>query len=377
MKLNKAYSCAELSTIIEAKYEKNKNNIFNTVSSLTNPEQNSLGFIFQDTVSDDLSSFTGLVVSNTFIKDVDSSVTLFRVENVKHSLSLLLNTLPNSSSYTKSEDYNNATVGKNVRIGENCIIYPGVFINHNCSIGNNVIIHPNVTIGSDGFGLYKFDGLWKKIPHVGSVVIEDDVEIGSNTTSISVYYDNAVRHTSIIPIGAASITNDIAVMLQLSLNQAELIKIKYASAVSSMSSDKLNIDISTDNKYSRSISENEISKYVEARMQEIFNLVIREISRADIKDPLTYGIVITGGGAELTNIISLAEITLGVSVRKGFPTKIEGAQDVANQPHFATVMGLLLWPLYANDHIRMRRPQNKGFKGLLNKIRHTIEEYMF
>ena len=192
MKLNKAYSCAELSTIIEAKYEKNKNNIFDTVSSLTNPEQNSLGFIFQDKVSDDLSSFTGLVVSNTFIEDVDSSVTLFRVENVKHSLSLLLNTLPNSSSYTQSKNYNNATVGKNVRIGENCIIYPGVFINHNCSIGNNVIIHPNVTIGSDGFGLYKLDGLWKKIPHVGSVVIEDDVEIGSNTTIDRGMLDNTI-----------------------------------------------------------------------------------------------------------------------------------------------------------------------------------------
>ena len=192
MKLNKAYSCAELSAIIEAKYEKNKKNIFDTVSSLTNPEQNSLGFIFQDKVSDDLSSFTGLVVSNTFIEDVDSSVTLFRVENVKHSLSLLLNTLPNSSSYTKSENYNNAIIGKNVSIGENCIIYPGVFINHNCSIGNNVIIHPNVTIGSDGFGLYKLDGLWKKIPHVGSVVIEDDVEIGSNTTIDRGMLDNTI-----------------------------------------------------------------------------------------------------------------------------------------------------------------------------------------
>ena len=192
MKLNKAYSCAELSTILEAKYEKNKNNIFNTVSSLTNPEQNSLGFIFQDKVNNDLSSFTGLVVSNTFIEDVDPSVTLFRVENVKHSLSLLLNTLPNTSSYTNSEDHNNAIIGKNVRIGENCIIYPGVFINHNCSIGNNVIIHPNVTIGSDGFGLYKLDGLWKKIPHVGSVVIEDDVEIGSNTTIDRGMLDNTI-----------------------------------------------------------------------------------------------------------------------------------------------------------------------------------------
>jgi UDP-3-O-[3-hydroxymyristoyl] glucosamine N-acyltransferase len=192
MKLNKAYSCAELSAIIKAKYEKNKNNIFNTVSSLTNPEQNSLGFIFQDKVSNDLSLFTGLVVSNTFSEDVDPSITLFRVENVKHSLSLLLNTLPNSSSYTKPERYNNATIGKNVRIGENCIIYPGVFINHNCSIGNNVIIHPNATIGSDGFGLYKLDGQWKKIPHVGSVVIEDDVEIGSNTTIDRGMLDNTI-----------------------------------------------------------------------------------------------------------------------------------------------------------------------------------------
>ena len=192
MKLNKAYSCAELSTILEAKYEKNKNNIFNTVSSLTNPEQNSLGFIFQDKVSNDLSSFTGLVVSNTFIEDVDPSVTLFRVENVKHSLSLLLNTLPNTSSYTQSERYNNATIGKNVRIGENCLIYPGVFINHSCSIGNNVIIHPNATIGSDGFGLYKLDGQWKKIPHVGSVVIEDNVEIGSNTTIDRGMLDNTI-----------------------------------------------------------------------------------------------------------------------------------------------------------------------------------------
>ena len=192
MILNKAYSCAELSTILAAKCENNINNIFDTVSSLANPVKNSLGFIFQDKVNNDLSSFSGLVVSNTFIEDVDTSVTLFRVENVKHSLSLLLNTAPNSSCYTKLEDYNNVTVGENVKIGKNCIIYPGVFINHNCSIGNNVIIHPNVTIGSDGFGLYKIDGLWKKMPHVGSVVIEDDVEIGSNTTIDRGMLDNTI-----------------------------------------------------------------------------------------------------------------------------------------------------------------------------------------
>ena len=203
------------------------------------------------------------------------------------------------------------------------------------------------------------------------------VEIGSSTTNIAIYHDNAVRHTAVIPIGASSITNDIAVMLQLSLNQAEKIKIKYASAISSMSSDMLNIDISSNNKISRSVSENEISKYVEARMQEIFNLIIREISRADIKDPLTYGIVMTGGGSELTNLITLAKNTLGVSVRRGSPIRIEGAEDVANKSYYATVMGLLLWPLYANDHVREQRSENQGLKGFIKKIRHTIEEYMF
>ena len=192
MKLNKAYSCAELCNVLEAKCKKNKNNTFDRVSSLANPEQNSLGFIFQDKLNIDLSSFSGLVVSNTFTEDVDASVTLFKVENVKHSLSLLLKTIPNPTTYKMSNDYNNVTVGENVKIGENCIIYPGVFINHNCSIGNNVIIHPNVTIGSDGFGLYKIGNLWKKIPHVGSVVIEDDVEIGSNTTIDRGMLDNTI-----------------------------------------------------------------------------------------------------------------------------------------------------------------------------------------
>ena len=192
MKLNKAYSSAELSVILEAKCEKNKKNIFDTVSSLANPVQNSLGFIFHDKVNNDLSSFSGLVVSNTFLDELDSSVTLFRVDNVKHSLSLLLNMSPNSSNYRKSKDYYNVTMGENVKIGKNCIIYPGAFINHNCFIGDNVIIHPNVTIGSDGFGLYKIHGLWRKIPHVGSVVIEDDVEIGSNTTIDRGMLDNTV-----------------------------------------------------------------------------------------------------------------------------------------------------------------------------------------
>ena len=109
-------------------------------------------------------------------------------------------------------------------------------------------------------------------------------------------------------------------------------------------------------------------------MEEIFQMVIREISRADIKDPLTYGIVVTGGGAELRNIISLAENSMGVKVRKGIPINIDGAQDIADGPRHSTAMGLLLWPLFSTDHIQMEKPKNRSFKGLIEKIRHTIEE---
>ena len=201
------------------------------------------------------------------------------------------------------------------------------------------------------------------------------VEIGSSTTNIAVYHAGAVRHSAVIPIGSASITNDIAVMLQVSISEAEEIKMKYASAKSSMSSSKLDIPLkSKEGQLQRSIPEQEVSKYVEARMQEIFQMVVREIARADIKDPLTYGIVVTGGGAELRNIISLAENSMGVKVRKGKPIKIDGAQDIADKPRHSTVMGLLLWPFYANDHIRMQKPKNESLKSIIKKIRHTIEE---
>lgn len=201
------------------------------------------------------------------------------------------------------------------------------------------------------------------------------VEIGASTTNIAVYHGSAIRHSAIIPIGSSSITNDIAVMLQISVEEAENIKMKYASARASLSSPKLEINLPSEaGQVERSVPEQEVSRYVEARMQEIFQMVIREISRADIKDPLTYGIVMTGGGALLRNIVPLAENSLGVKVRQGKPIKIDGAQDIADGPNHATTMGLLLWPLYATDHVRLHQPTSGGFSGLFERIRHTIED---
>jgi cell division protein FtsA len=200
------------------------------------------------------------------------------------------------------------------------------------------------------------------------------VDLGYSTTNIAVYHKGSIRHSGIIPIGSKSITNDIAVMLQIGIEESEKIKVKYASALASMSSSGLNINVSNNtDEEQRSVSENEISKYVEARMLEIFQMVIQEISRADVKDPLTYGIVLTGGGASLRNIIPLLENSLGIKVRLGKSNIIDGAKDIADGPSYATSMGLLLWELYDIDYSHLQKKQEKGLIGIIKRIRNTIE----
>jgi len=77
--------------------------------------------------------------------------------------------------------YPGVFVGDNVKVGDNCILYPNAVIYDGCRLGNNVIIHANTTIGKDGYGFAPHKGKFYKIPQIGRVVIEDDVEIGANT----------------------------------------------------------------------------------------------------------------------------------------------------------------------------------------------------
>ncbi|UCF33868.1 MAG: UDP-3-O-(3-hydroxymyristoyl)glucosamine N-acyltransferase [Phycisphaerales bacterium] len=73
-------------------------------------------------------------------------------------------------------------VGSNTRVGRDCVLWPNVVIRERVTIGDRVIVHPNATIGADGFGYLQRDGVNRKIPQVGTVIIEDDVEIGANST---------------------------------------------------------------------------------------------------------------------------------------------------------------------------------------------------
>lgn len=78
--------------------------------------------------------------------------------------------------------YAGVYVGRNASVGEGSVLYPNAVVREECSVGARCILHANSTIGTDGFGFAPLDGKWAKIPQVGRVIIEDDCEIGSNTT---------------------------------------------------------------------------------------------------------------------------------------------------------------------------------------------------
>ena len=200
------------------------------------------------------------------------------------------------------------------------------------------------------------------------------IDIGSTTTGVAIFKDGAVRHSAVIPIGSASITNDIAVMLRISIEQAEGIKINYASAKASLSSSKLNIEIPSNNNDSdvQKISENELSKYVEARMEEIFQLAQNEINRSGINNSLTYGAVLTGGGSQLKNIVPFAKEMLEMPIRIGKPiVNIQGNDNFADNPINSTLLGLLLWPLHSNEH----KPLDGISTSIFEKFKQIIKDF--
>lgn len=201
------------------------------------------------------------------------------------------------------------------------------------------------------------------------------VDIGAGTTNIAVFFEGGVRHTAVIPIGASSITNDIAVMLQISKTDAEFIKLKYASAKASMASPDLEFELpAKPNEITRMVSEHELSRYVEARMTEILQLISREIKRAGIKDSLTYGIVLTGGGAQLNNSVALAEEVIELKSRLGIPKGVKGVNKIAAEPQYAAVVGLTKWRSYYSQ-FNLIPDEQVTAKSLLKKMVHWLKNF--
>ena len=178
------------------------------------------------------------------------------------------------------------------------------------------------------------------------------VDIGGGTSDIIVYHNNSILHTGAISLGGENLTKDIAYGLQTSIDQAEIIKCEYGIAKTALSNDEKRLSVKgTNGREEKEISETEIAHIIEPRMREIFHLIKNEIRKSEKHNDLTFGIVLTGGGSNLKNIIELAEEVFELKVKKGIPDSINGIVDIINNPRYATVIGIAKYVLTKNEII--------------------------
>ncbi len=169
------------------------------------------------------------------------------------------------------------------------------------------------------------------------------LDIGGGTADLVVFHNGAVKHTSVISVGGNHITNDIAAGLRTPIAAAEDIKCRYGSALVGLVSRDETIEVpSTGGRPPRVLSKLVLAEIIEPRVNEILNLIQRELIRADCDQFLTGGLVITGGAGNLSGIASAAEQIFNLPVRVGTPAGMGGLSDLVRGPEYATVVGLLL-----------------------------------
>ncbi len=178
------------------------------------------------------------------------------------------------------------------------------------------------------------------------------VDIGGGTTDIAIFHDNIIRHTAVIPFGGNIITSDIKSGCNVMQNQAELLKIKFGRAMAEEANGNEIVSIpGLRNRPPREISIKNLSHIIQARMEEIIELVHSEIICSGYEGKLAGGIVITGGGAQLQNVKQLFEYMTGMDARIGYPNEHLGKSKVeaVKSPMYATSVGLVLAGFRAID----------------------------
>lgn len=171
------------------------------------------------------------------------------------------------------------------------------------------------------------------------------VDIGGGTTDVAIFHDNIIRHTAVIPFGGNVITNDIQQGCAVMLKQAELLKTKFGRALANEANPNEIVSIpGLRNRAPKEISVKNLAHIVQARMEEIIEMVFAEIVSSGYEGKLAGGIVVTGGGAQLQYIKQLFELVTGMDARIGYPNEHLGKSkvEVVKSPLYATGVGLVL-----------------------------------
>ncbi|MFW5733622.1 MAG: cell division protein FtsA [Oceanidesulfovibrio sp.] len=170
------------------------------------------------------------------------------------------------------------------------------------------------------------------------------VDLGGGTTDIAVFADDSIKHTGVLALGGANLTNDIAFGLRTPMVAAEKIKIKYGCALAELvkSSDAIEVP-SVGGRDARRLSRQVLAEICEPRVEEMLSLVDQELVRSGFKNQIGAGVVLTGGTSLIEGIQELGEQIFNMPTRVGFPSEVGGLRDVVNSPMYATAVGLLMY----------------------------------
>lgn len=177
-------------------------------------------------------------------------------------------------------------------------------------------------------------------------------DIGHSTTSLMVFLEGAVWHTAVIPIGSHHITNDISKGLRITIPAAEKLKCDHGYAFIDMIGEREIIEVPTASGKLRTIPKRALTEIIQPRVEEIFSLCGQELAKMKYIDSLSAGMVFTGGGALIPGLVDLAKAyqtavkgAIPISARIGVPDKILGIRDIANNPAYSAVVGILMMSL--------------------------------
>lgn len=170
------------------------------------------------------------------------------------------------------------------------------------------------------------------------------VNFGAATTGLVVFEEGDVVHTAVLPVGAGHVTNDIAIGLRTSIDLAERIKMEYGTCLPDEVNKREEINLEEFQRgESGIVSRKHVAEIIQARVEEIFKMLDRELQKIDRSGLLPAGVVLTGGGAKLTGIVDVAKQEFRLPASIGTPHGLLTAVDKVNEPEFTTAVGLVAW----------------------------------
>jgi cell division protein ftsA len=183
------------------------------------------------------------------------------------------------------------------------------------------------------------------------------IDIGGSTTGVAVFEEGDLQYVGVVPMGGINITNDLAIGLKTDPEVAEKVKLKYAVAVGRTDNESVSIE---QDKETSSFMTRDIDEIVEARLEEIFESVNRELKKAGRAGRLPSGVVLVGGTSNIKGIAEFAKKQLGVAARVGKATGFGGVADDIDKPQYATAVGLMLIDAERTAVSKNKQPSKGG-----------------